>query len=236
MEVNNAADISELFNMLGAKYIFPGKEMVIQSAEDWLLDKQRSYRQDEYLSQLEKNAIYLPECVDGYCQVLTRILVEGKPEYRSDAFLIQYLAGARNYFGKKHTDKYLAFLRTGAFPEEIKPTGGSLYDQLIEMTANDNGGYGLDIKSYDGELDPNRYAGYRKVKATGDYLRYVDELEFNCKFYQGGLAVGDYFIQVCSKLPLAKSAARRMRPMDVLNAVRERMRLWTGICLGLVKI
>ena len=227
MNLKNEAEVSTLFDMIGNECIYPFSNEILMSGENWLQEKRASFHGGEYFDKIETNAIYLSESVNGACQVLARFLHDGKPEIYDDVHLNQYMMGVRNYFGRLNIYSYLTFIREGDWPT---PRLGLQRGVLSKFDPVDLKQLGLDIKPITEEVDRNKFVGLREMRLSGNMPRYIEELEFSCKFLQSSLAVSGLYLKAFNIIPGIACSAKNIDVKSLLGVVTERIRSWTAIC------
>jgi hypothetical protein len=226
MILRTESDIQMLFDEIGNQYISPYRESIHRAGENWLLEKQSEFQGDEYFEKIETNAVYLTECAAGADQVLARFLHDGKPDIQNDMEFSKYWVAVKVYFGRLNIDAYLSFLRHGIWPKPVSPD--ALFEDSMEIATYI---HGLDIESITKKIDKNRYTGLRKLRLAGDMPRYIDELEFICKYMQGELVTCSYYLKIFSNSQGIACSAKSMKINTVLDAVQKSIKNRTALFL-----
>lgn len=218
MEFAHLGQIRLWFDITSAEVINPHIDHIKNASNDWLTEKQTSYYGTEYISELEDNCIYLAEGYSGTCQMITRVLHEGKPLFSNESDMLLYYAAVKTYFGKVHYDCFISYLREGKLISQCQ--NDIFLEEVKKMHI---------IRPIYTEPTVNRYDKLRKIRISGDSMKYIDELEFDCKFWHAALMVNNAFLFTLFYNPQFAGAASRLPLLEVLHVVEERTMQHTAL-------
>lgn len=211
MYFNDLGQIRFYFDIIGNQLIAPKYQLIGKDALSWLLEKQAEYRGEVYISKLESNVVYLSKAWEGINQVITRYLYQGGEIFTNNIRVNQYLAAVRTYFGKMYQEAYIDYLRTEKI--NLKKT----VDPGLEKIRIDN-----NIQPVYMDFDEGIFPNLRAIRKRRDWRMYIDELEFNCKFFQCALQVSsNYLLYFCTNSDY-KSCGSAFTLVQILEVVHEK--------------
>jgi hypothetical protein len=224
MNFSDPGQIRLQFDQLYDIYIGQWSKRIKQSTEDWLLEKQESYQGDQYTNQLEHSFLYLNAATSGMQQTLARYLHEGKPKISKND-LPAFNSAYRDYYGQIDQIAYLQYLHKGSISttHKVDPYLKSLRDEF-------------DIRPIFKDPLPSFLDGIHKLAIGGDIPRYIDELEYNCKFFHGALTVSETYLNIIYQMPDLGLSCKKIPLKTLFETVNQRITFWAGFCLGLINI
>ena len=225
MVLREAGEIRMLFEEVANEHILPLRESITETADDWLLEKQESFYGDEYIEQLEEGTVLLVESLSGILQTISRFLYQGSPWVRDPMEFRAFTAAIRRYYGNIHMKEYLEFIREGDSGQHDD------IDPLLVEIKNE-----YHIQPITAGVNFLKFDTLRKIRKAGDFPRYIDELEFDCKYYQAALFNSEIYLGIFFQIPGLAGSAHNIPLETVLNTVEERIRIRTSLILDLIRI
>jgi hypothetical protein len=77
-----------------------------------------------------------------------------------------------------------------------------------------------------------RYQNWRKLRSSGDQSKYIDELEYSCKYYQATYVLAQQFLSSFLLNPGLAGSARQISRDDIAAVIGERIYLWVDLSLA----
>jgi hypothetical protein len=213
-----------LFEQISNEYLAHYSNKIKKSSNDWLLEKQESYKGDAYLERMEESIVFLFESSWGFQQTIARFLYQGNPWTTDPQEFRSYYSAISMFYGNLYKDVCLRFVRYGGNVAIEKPDA-SLADLRNEF----------DIHPICTDVDLNKYEKLHKLRGTGDIPHYIDELEFCCKFYYAQVKICEAYLDIMLQIPDIGRCSANIPLNTILETVKERTQLQTSIFLGLAQ-
>ncbi len=169
-------------------------------AEEFVQKKRKDYQGNDYVVQIEKNAIYLSEGTLAVNSAMLKYLVYGEPLLRPNE-VDSFVNATRLMQSQNTTPFHLAYLRENC--------DGCLVHS-----------------------EHARYESWYTLRRAGDPTKYIDELEFSCKYYQATYVLSQHFLSSLLLNHSLAGGARNLPLHDVASVIAERVYTWIGILLG----
>jgi hypothetical protein len=178
------------------------------------------------------------EQINSFC---SRWLAEKQQSYRGDGYLEQL---EKNVIylqeGTRAVVQAIAhYLFTGEpllRPEEIQEFDLSVRTTRSLLTTpyhlaylrNDCTGCPVHDEHY-------RYLGLRKMRVCGDLVKYIDELEFCCRYFQATYMIGQNYLMAFLNDHALAGSTQLIPDEELMQIINERVTLWANICIGNVQ-
>lgn len=184
--------------------------------ESWIQGKYQQHSGSELLASLERNAIYLAEGTKGLKSAVTQYLTGGEPILEPEQ-IADYINYVRVNSGRQNVDEFLAYMRSDVSEQQLREGAWM---------------FGLDSSFFARLAD---YRQWRQLRATDDLMKWMDEMEFSCKFFQAQYLTAQHYLSVLLFHHQFAGCAQLLGPSLVYQEVDKYVTFTANLAIGNVK-